>query len=61
MSLFRTVAKFASSPQGRRALQQAKQRIDTPENRQKLSDTVSKVRSSRTRRYGDSRPPASES
>lgn len=50
MSLISKVAKFASSPQGRRAIQQARTRLDTPENRQRLNEAVGRVRSSRTGR-----------
>ena len=50
MSLINKVAKFASSPQGRRAIQQARTRLDTPENRQRVTEAVGRVRSSRTGR-----------
>lgn len=44
MSLVRSITRFASSPQGRRAIQQARTRLDTPENREKLSQLVSRGR-----------------
>ena len=40
----KALAAFAASPQGRRMIKQARARIDTPENRQRLSDTISNVR-----------------
>lgn len=50
MSLITKVAKFASSPQGRRAIQQARTRLDTPENRQRVTEAVSRVRGPKTGR-----------
>lgn len=47
MSLLRRAAQFARSPQGRRAIEQARTRLDTPENRKRLAQTVDRVRSGR--------------
>lgn len=44
MSLVRTITRFATSPQGRRALEQARTRLDTPENRERLTQLVSRGR-----------------
>jgi hypothetical protein len=41
----KALAAFAASPQGRRMMKQARARIDTPENRQRFSDTVANFRS----------------
>lgn len=46
MSLLRRAAQFARSPQGRRAIEQARTRLDTPENRQRVTQTIDRVRSS---------------
>jgi len=40
---------FARSPQGQRALADARRRFDTPANRAKLRETLSGLRSRRTR------------
>lgn len=45
MSILRRAANFARSPQGRRAIDQARTRLDTPENRRRLTQTVERVRS----------------
>lgn len=37
------VAKFASSPQGQRAIAKAKQAAGDPKNRAKINDIVAKV------------------
>lgn len=37
MSLLRKAVSFATSPQGRRAIDKARNKLDTPENRRKLS------------------------
>ncbi len=42
MSLARTLAKFATSPQGRRTINQARTKLDTPENRRKLSGLLNR-------------------
>ena len=44
MSLFSTVARLASSPQGRAAIQKAKDAANDPRNRAKIDDVVAKVR-----------------
>ena len=44
MSLFSTVARLASSPQGRAAIQKAKDAANDPRNRAKLDDVVAKVK-----------------
>ena len=41
--LFNKVAKFASSPQGRRVINQAKAAAAKPENRAKIDQLVNKV------------------
>lgn len=48
MSLLKSAAAFARSPKGRAAINQAKARLDTPENRQRVTEAVSRVRASRT-------------
>lgn len=50
MSLLRRAAQFARSPQGRRAIETARTRLDTPENRQRLTQTIDRVRSSASTR-----------
>ena len=49
MSLVRKLASFATSPQGRRAIDQARTRLDTPQNREKLSTALGRVRSTKGR------------
>ena len=44
MSLFSTVARLASSPQGRAAIQKAKDAANDPKNRAKIDEVVAKVR-----------------
>ena len=41
--LFDKVAKFASSPQGQRAINKAKAAATDPKNRAKINDLVAKV------------------
>ena len=60
MSLLRRAAQFARSPQGRRAIQEARTRLDTPENRQRVSETIARVRSSRGRGGATGAPAASD-
>lgn len=50
--LFDKVAKFASSPQGRSAINKAKQAASDPKNRSKINDVVAKVQ-----RRGGGQPP----
>ena len=45
MSLFSSAARFARSPQGRKALDQAKKLASDPKNKQKLDDLRRKVAS----------------
>ena len=44
MSLVSKIARFAASPQGRRSIDQARTKLDTPENRQRLTEMLGKVR-----------------
>lgn len=44
MSLFNKLARLASTPQGRRAVQQAKQFANDPRRRQQAKDAVEKIR-----------------
>jgi hypothetical protein len=44
MSLARKIASFARSPQGRKAIDEARTRLDTPENRKKVTSAFGKVR-----------------
>jgi hypothetical protein len=39
------ITKFVQSPKGRKMLQDARTKLDTPENRRKVTDTVSRLRS----------------
>ena len=48
MSLVRKLASFATSPQGRRTINQARTKLDTPQNRQKLSGLLNRSRSGGT-------------
>lgn len=43
-SLFHKVAAFARSPQGRKAIQEAKRFANDPRRRQQAKDTVDKLR-----------------
>jgi hypothetical protein len=43
-SLFSKVARFARSPQGRRAIAQAKEFANDPRKRQQAKDALSKLR-----------------
>jgi len=45
--LLGAVVSFAQSPQGRRMIEQARRKYDTPENRVKLRETVAGLRSNR--------------
>ena len=47
MSLVRKIASFATSPQGRRTINQARTKLDTPENRRKLSGLLNRGQSGR--------------
>ena len=42
--LFSKVARFASSPQGRAAIEKVKAAANDPKNRAKIDDAVAKVR-----------------
>ena len=42
--LFSKVARFASSPQGRAAIEKAKAAANDPKNRAKIDEAVAKVR-----------------
>ena len=44
MSLVRKIASFARSPQGRKAIDQARTRLDTPENRKKVTSALGRAR-----------------
>jgi hypothetical protein len=44
MSLVSKIARFATSPKGRRAIEEARTKLDTPENRQRVTDALGKVR-----------------
>jgi hypothetical protein len=43
-SFFTKITRFAGSPQGRRAVQQAKELANDPRRRQQAKDAVDKVR-----------------
>jgi hypothetical protein len=47
--LIGAVVAFARSPQGQRALADARRKLDTPANRAKARETLSGLRSRRTR------------
>lgn len=49
MSLFAKVAKLASTPQGRRMIEQAKRAARDPENRRKVEGAVRQLRSKKVR------------
>ncbi|SFP29351.1 hypothetical protein SAMN05421810_102162 [Amycolatopsis arida] len=51
MALFGKIARFASSPAGRRAIAQAKRMANDPRTRQQAKDALDKVR----RRVNDTR------
>lgn len=40
----KSIAAFVASPQGRRMMKRARARIDTPENRERLSAAVARAR-----------------
>ncbi|NHD17046.1 MULTISPECIES: hypothetical protein [Actinopolyspora] len=44
MSIFKKVADFAKSPQGRRAVAQAKRYAQDPKNKEKIDRVVNKVK-----------------
>ena len=44
MSLVRKITRFATSPQGRQAIDQARARLDTPENRRRATELVRRAR-----------------
>ncbi|GAB2990509.1 hypothetical protein LWP59_07170 [Amycolatopsis acidiphila] len=52
-SLFNRIARFANSPQGRRAVEQAKRFANDPRRRQQAKEAVEKVR----RQLGNRRRP----
>ena len=58
MSLFSKVAKFASSPQGRAAIEKAKTAATDPKNRAKIDGLVGKVKDKG--RGGATPPPAAD-
>lgn len=55
-SLFTKLARLASSPQGRRAIHQAKEFANDPRRRQQAKDAVEKLR---TKANGMRKPPSS--
>jgi hypothetical protein len=42
---FKAAAAFIASPQGRRAIQRAREKYDTPENRERAKDAFNELRS----------------
>ena len=40
MRLVSKLTRFATSPQGRRAIDQARTKLDTPENRRRVTDLI---------------------
>ena len=42
---FKAAAAFVASPQGRRAIKRAREKFDTPENRQRASSALTEARS----------------
>lgn len=50
MSLVSKIARFASSPQGRRTIEQARTKLDTPENRKRITEAIGRVRGGGTGR-----------
>jgi hypothetical protein len=44
MKLFKTAARFVRSPQGREAIQRAREKYDTPENRERAKDVFNDLR-----------------
>ena len=57
MPLMSKIARFVASPQGRRTIEQARRKLDTPENRQRVTDTISKFRNGRTGPASVDQPP----
>lgn len=49
MSLFSKIARFASTPQGRRMVEQAKRAASDPENRRKVEQAVRQMRAKKPR------------
>ncbi|HVF32387.1 MAG TPA: hypothetical protein VM933_05045 [Acidimicrobiales bacterium] len=45
MSLVRKITRFAASPQGRQAIDAARTRLDTPENRRRLTGMLNRRKS----------------
>ncbi|WP_433869551.1 hypothetical protein [Saccharopolyspora sp. CA-218241] len=43
MSLFKKVSQFASSPQGRKAMEQAKKYASDPKNKEKIDQVKNKL------------------
>ena len=41
----KAAAAFVTSPQGRRAIQRAREKVDTPENRKRARSALTEVRS----------------
>ena len=58
MSLVSKIARFAASPQGRRTIEQARTKLDTPENRQRVTEALGRVRSGRSGRTASRQPQA---
>lgn len=52
MSLVSKIARLAASPQGRRTIDQARTKLDTPENRQRVTDLLGKMRQGGAGRTG---------
>lgn len=44
MSIFKKVASLANTPQGKRAIQQAKKYAQDPKNKEKIDRVVNKVK-----------------
>jgi hypothetical protein len=49
VSLLSKVAKFATTPQGRRMIDQAKRAAGDPQNRRKVEQLARQIRTKRTR------------
>jgi hypothetical protein len=56
MSLLRKVTNFATSPSGRRAIREAQRRLDTPQNRSRVSSMLSRRRGGAPGPQGEARP-----
>ena len=48
-SRFAALAALAASPQARRLVQQAREKLDTPENRKKATDAFARFKESRAK------------